>query len=326
MASENRKIKNFNKFISSILPGVDIFDYQDKESNIYQHIAYMLDRTNSMFKWQGLPDTIPEYILELYLQVNGNVCFYKYDNNLYIFTGGLGGEPDVYYRPTIYTIANPALKISKSLKIGEECIVVPNDPMYLGLIPLYNRYATAMAETELSLSIATISTRIINLISAPDDRTKESAEKYLSDIIDGKLGVISENAFLDGIKSQPYGNTANSNMLTNLIELEQYYKASWFNDIGLNSNFNMKRAQLNIAESEMNNDSLLPLVDKMLKCRQEYIEKVNEMYGTNISVDFASSWEDNQQEISIEHENLSIQPENDSVKEGDKNEETETPD
>ena len=67
----------------------------------------------------------------------------------------------------------------------------------------------------------------------------------------------------------------------------------------------------------MNNDALLPLVDDMLKCRERAIEKVNEMFGTEISVSLASSWEDNAQEIELEHEQLSNRPETDDMKGGE---------
>lgn len=308
--STESQVRNFDKYICGILAGSPDYDFKDKSACINQHISYMLNRTQSMFRWNGLPDTIPERSLELFLQTNGNVCFYEHNGDLYVFTGGMGGEPDVYYMPTIYTISNPALKLSKSLKIGTECVVMSNDSLYLGLIPLFSRYATGMIENELSMKIAIINTRIVDLISAPDDRTRISAEKFLSDIEDGKPGIIAENAFLDGIKAQPYGSTANSNALTNLIETEQYFKASWFNELGLNANYNMKRESLNSSESQMNNDALLPLIDNMLKCRKQAATKVNDMYGTNISVSLDSSWEDNEQEIELEHEDISGQPEN----------------
>lgn len=77
---------------------------------------------------------------------------------------------------------------------------------------------------------------------------------------------------------------------TDLIEYQQYLKASWFNEIGLNANYNMKREKLSTTESQMNSDALLPLVDDMLEQRRLGVEKVNEMFGTNITVDFCSSW------------------------------------
>lgn len=296
--------KRFENYYSALIPSVCPYDFRDKDRSIANQIAYMLNRTQSMFRWDGLPKTIPARILELYLQLNGNACFYRVNDDLYVFVGGRGGKPDVYYMPTEYIIANPALNLSVSLKIGEECVVMPNDAMYIGLYPLLSRYITAMAETELSIDIATVNSRIISLISAKDDRMKESAVKYLEDMRDGKPGIIAGNAFLGEISAQPYGTTGNTNTITNLIELMQYQKASMFNELGLNANYNMKRESLNSTESQLNNDALLPLIDNMLECRQTYAEKVNEMFGTDIHVSLASSWEDNQDELDAEQENL----------------------
>lgn len=300
--------QRFDDFVDGLIKGS--FDFSKKDRCINQHVKYMLNRTQSMFKYSGLPETIPERILELYLQSNGNVCFYEHEGNLYVFTGGLGGYYDVYYMPTIYTISNPALNLSVNAKIGDNCVVVPNDTLYMGLLPIYTRYAHMMTETELSIKIAAINSRMFSLISASDDRTKDSAQEYIKKIIDGELSVVGENAFIEGVRVQPYAGSNASNIIINLIELEQYFKASWFNELGLNANYNMKRESLNSYESQLNNDALLPLVDDMLRCRKKGIEQVNEMFGTNISVSLASSWEDNQIEIDSEQNAISGQSEN----------------
>lgn len=293
------QLNTFNNFLKSIGFSGQLYDFKDKEKNICFKILQMLNRTQSMFRWTGLPDTIPSYILERYLQMSGDCIFYKYNGELYVFTGGAGGEPDVYYRPTLYTIANPALNISKQLKIDDECIICLNDSYHLGLMPLFSEYATKIVETELSIDIATVNARIISLISASDDRTRASAAKYIDDIRRGEPGIIAETPFLDGIRSQPL-STGSDNTIKSLIELLQYHKANWYNDIGLSSNYNMKREALNTGEASINNDILLPLVDDMLRCRQVACDKINAKYGLEVSVELNSSWEDNQEEIDID--------------------------
>lgn len=277
-----------------------LFDFADKEQALIVYTKYMLNRCLSMFEYDGLPDTIPKRMLELYLITNGNTAIYKYEGKLYAFVGGLGGEPDEYYRPTIYTFANAYLRISKNLKIDEDCILIKNDSLMIGLLPMIRKYCTALVENDLSMFIASINSRMASLISASDDRTKQAAEKYIKDIYSGKLGVIAEQAFLDGIRVQPFSTVSSNNVITNLIEYEQYLKASFYNEIGLNANYNMKRESINSNESQLNDDMLTPLIDDMLDCRKEGIEKVNAMFGTNISVRFASAWEEN--EIETEQE------------------------
>lgn len=281
-----------------------LIDFSDKKTSAMQYVSYMLNRTQSMFKYTGLPDSLPKRNLELMLQTNGFIAIPipdkvpELNGKLYAFADGasLGGERDVYYMPTICNIASPALNWSASLKIGEECIVIPNDSLYIGLLPMFSRYASMLAENDLTIRIADINARIIDLLSAPDDRTKKSAEQYLKDIEDGKLGVIADNAFLEGIKSQPYASSGSNNNITQLVELHQYLKAGWYNDIGLNANYNMKRESINSDEAQLNDDALLPLAIDMLNMRKVGFDTINRLCGYNIGVDLNSSWEVRQKE------------------------------
>ena len=287
-----------NRLIHELKP----CDFNKTELNKLYIIQTLL-KTQSMFKYDNLPDSIPSEILELYLQTNGNVLIAEHNNKLYAFTGGLGGVLDEYYRPTKYTVANPYLNLSKTYSINENSVLIKSDSLYQGLIPLISKYAYQLSENDITMNIADINTRITSLISATDENSYQSALKYLSDILDGKLGIVQTNAFLDGIKTVPYANTAN-NQLTNLIEYHQYLKASLMNDLGLNSNYNMKRESINSGESQLNNDVLFPLVDNMLFCRQQGIDLVNKMFGTDIKVSLNSSWEDNKIELEKEQDNM----------------------
>lgn len=291
--------RRFDKYICGLIGSCSTYDYKDKPFAISNLVSYMLARSQRMFEYKGLPETIPARSLELYLQVNGNVCIAKRNGELYAFTGGLGGEPNPYYMPTIYTVANPALRFSENYRIDDNCVVIPSDSMYIGLMPMFTRYATEIVEAEITLMMATKNCRSAFVFAAPDDRTKASAERYLEQVQDGKDAVISENAFLDGVRLLPGAASGTYRAISDVIEALQYIKASWLNDLGLDANFNMKREILTSAENAMNEDSLYPLVDDMLENRKQGIEKVNSMFGTNISVDLASSWKRNAEEAEI---------------------------
>ena len=126
-----------------------------------------------------------------------------------------------------------------------------------------------------------------------------AAEKYLKDLEDGKLGVIGENRFFDGVKMQsPPSN--NGSYLTQFIELQQYYKGSFFNEVGLSASFNMKREAIGEGEATLNEDTLAPLIDTMLQCRQEDVSRLNEMFDLNITVEFDSAWAQNIEESKLE--------------------------
>lgn len=279
----------FNTFISPILAIKDDA-ILDKQYSRDQYIKYMLTRTQSMFVYDGLPESLPARMLELYIQTNGVCCIAEHEGKLYAFTGGMGGELDEYYRPLTYVVANPYLRLSKSYKIGIDCVLFTNDSLWQGFMPMFSRYSELLTENDISIRTAEINMRMTSMISAPDDKVKKAGEKYLTDIEAGKLGVVGDNAFLDGIKAQPLSTSGSTSTITQLIELEQYLKGSWFNEIGLQANYNMKREALNSSETTMDIDALVPLIDDMLKCREEAVEQINKMFGTNISVEIGSSW------------------------------------
>lgn len=276
-----------------------LYDFNDKIQCTVNTIELMLNRTQSMFVYDGLPDSIPQRELELMLQRNGSCIIAVGDDKgtLYALTGGYGGELDVYYRATKYIVANPWLKLNKEYEVftdDADAILCRNDSLSNGLLPIFNKYATMLTENEISIRLSIINHRIISLMKAGDDQSKQSAEKYLCDIEQGKLGVIGDSSFFDEFTTLPYA-TSGYNGLSSLIEVEQYLKASLFNEIGLQSNYNMKRESINSVESQLDTDALLPLIDDMLKCRKEFCEEVNEMFGTNITVRLSSAWEDRQE-------------------------------
>lgn len=262
---------------------------RDKDTAVTEFIANTLAKTQSMFEYEGLPDSIPQKELERLLQTTGNAFVTSVDEVLYALSGCKGGEPDVYGRATLYTVANPALKLNKTYDIQKDGVLIENDSNGESLLPLIGRYAVVHTDGLISLNTASILTRITMLISASDDKTKQSADEFLRKIQDGEFSIIGENAFFKGVNMQT-APTTNSVYITQLIELIQYYKASMYNELGLNANYNMKRERLNLGEVSMNVDVLLPYVDNMLKERQNAVEKINEMFGTEISVKLASSW------------------------------------
>lgn len=273
-----------------------VYNFEDKTKLVNDLVRYMLIRTQAMFEYSGLPDSIPQKFLEQFVQTSGFVGIVKVKGELYAMWGGLGGVPDVYYQPTVLTVANPALNYSASLEIHKDCEIIRNDFLYEGLLPLCSRYATLLAENFISIRMASINKRTQTFLRADNDRDKQAADKFVKDLTDGKLSAVMSTPFFEGITAQPYGQNSGSSQITELTELHQYLESKWFNDLGLQANYNMKRESLSAAELGLNNDIMLPMIDQMLLCRQQDLEKVNAMFGTDISVKLSSAWEDVQLE------------------------------
>ena len=269
------------------------FAYCSDKTRVFENYCkYTFTRTQSMFTYEGLPDTIPVQWLESYLQRNGSCCIAEHEGKLYALLGNAGGELDEYYQPTIYTVANPALNLSKTFKIGKDCVYCKNDYDAIGLVPLVSRYCGLMTENLLTVRISDINMRMMNLLSAPDDNTLESTKHYLKDLEDGKLGVVGETPFFEGLKLQSKG-VGNGDYMIQFIELQQYLKGSMYNELGINANFNMKREALSGSEVALNDDALMPLIDDMLKQRRAMCDELNEMFGLDVSVDYGSTWHSN---------------------------------
>ena len=91
----------------------------------------------------------------------------------------------------------------------------------------------------------------------------------------------------------------------------------------------MKREAINEAEATLNEDILYPALDTMLECRKLALEKVNAMYGTDITVEFDSVWFQNkkQEDLALdlkeaEIENMEQEPKENEVSEDESNRES----
>ena len=311
-----------------MFPSLTSFRFKDKEEMKAYYNRYYINRLLSMFKYDGLPESLPQKWLELYLLTNGLCGVVRDDHDdLRAIYGYYGGEPDVYFVPKDFYYANPYLdkhtEWTRSFEIGREVEVIRNDTTMCGLLPMINRYTTLMVENAITARIECINMRRVNDITTPDDKTKQSAELYLKRIEDGELGVMSDNALLDGIKVIPTRSGQTNNM-SSIIEMQQYLKASFYNEIGLNANWNAKRESISSNESQLNDDQLTPLIDNMLAERKEGIEKVNKLFGTNINVSFNSAWAENEKEKELIMDKMAADAEGtDSVQAGiDKNKKT----
>lgn len=274
----------------------------DKGMLLSSYINYYLSRLQSMFIYDGLPDTIPQKWLENLLLVNGSCVWVKTEGDgLFVNRAAPAGDRDVYYIPEKVIVTNPWAKgpLKSEYTRDVDCVLMVNDTYAQGLLPILKRYCSLMVENYITLGIADITARATFLLSAADDNTRESCELWLKRLIEGRLGIIGESPFVGGNQDNSLvvnNLTGASTTLTDLIEFEQYIKASLYNELGLQSNYNMKREAINSNESQLNEDMLHPLIDTMLRERQDALEKVNAMFGTNITVRFNSAWEINERE------------------------------
>ncbi len=276
---------------NDLLFSTDASELASKKELAQDYVLLMVNRCIQMFRYKNLPDTITTKDMEYLIQNIGYCCFTKVRGKYYVLNCSLGGLLDQYYLPTIAIVTNPYLDFNEQLKIDEDCVIIKNDSTYRGLLPMHKKYANLLAEVDISLKYGCWNSRLLNLIEADTDSAYKDAKAILEKIVKGEeYGIIGGKQGLENIKTYPY-SAGSDNTIKSLLELRQYLYATWYIDLGINANYNMKRESLSANEVAVNEDTLLPLVDDMLDQRQQAVEKINKMYGLNIEVELNSSWD-----------------------------------
>lgn len=118
-------------------------------------------------------------------------------------------------------------------------------------------------------------------------------ERQIKDLFNGDVSIALDRALLEKLQTNPL---TDSGKVADFIELEQYFLSRFLNEIGLSSNYNMKRESLNSNETQLEGDNEITLIQDMLKCREEMVEKYNKMYGKNAKVKLSPLWMNNRVE------------------------------
>ena len=290
---------------------------KNKDVLVDSYIKKFFIRTSQMFEYKNLPETLPQREIELIIQFCRVAVFTKRNDNLFVFYGGLGGQPNEYYQPTQAIVSNPYLKFSDVLKLSDyikedaDAVIIWNDSAHLGMYPIFSLYAELLAECDLSTKYALVNKRFMNVLTADDDNTKESIKSMFQDVENGTgYGIIVTKTFMEESSIDKVDMGFHQNMdLKEINETKQYILGSFYNDIGLNANYNMKRESINESEADLNEDALLPMIDDMLRCRKIGVEQINKLFGTNIEVELSSSWKKLRKEIETKQELLDAEVE-----------------
>ena len=274
------------------------------QHNFETYFRLLVNKVSQLFTWEGLPETVDVNFLNTQLLLTGRVCFFKDKGKIYALNGSIGGEPNVYYKPTQFIVANPVLG-SKTLQVrqkdgddtkveGLEGVVVYLTPVDEqsdnevkgGLFGLIYQTAGLLADNISSLNVAQINGRVNFFTTADDEEMARTAELVLQQMYEGKPYKVLSQDLVDKINVNPVAASGGANQaIMNLIEAHQYILAQFFSEIGIISNFNMKRERLNTAEVEMNTGSLDINIQSIIGQLKKDIDKVNQLLSTSISIE-----------------------------------------
>ena len=242
----------------------------------------------SIFTWEGLPPSFDEPYLNTELIENGIIGIIKQDDTLYTVRGNWGGEPNEYYKPTQFIYANPVLG-SGSPTIGKNIAVIhltteDANPFTLtgGLSMLIDSTAMLLADNILSLNVAQKNTRAMLIADADNEQTRNSAEQVLKSLYNGEPYKVVLKKMTDSFTVNPLSTVRTADAMKQLIENHQYILSQFMQELGINSNYNMKRERLITSEVALNAECLDTLIDDIEENVNRGVDMCNSMFGTNI--------------------------------------------
>ena len=262
----------------------------DLRYNTYFDI--LLNTLLEMFEYDGLPETIPQRFLELYLHTYGNVFISKINGDIYATGGTLSGEIDAY---GLGTDAIAVCPVGQAQGKRDVDIVygINNDTASPDMLVYW--IAHLLQENDNSLEHNIIYSRLLPIPKVSDEKDKQAFDEIIDKLIKGDLKAFaSKNILADELgEGTEVLNISDANKVDKLQYLSRFADdilKKFYNFYGQPINSQNKSAQ-SISDEIHGMDSVSFIIPiQMLKCREKMCEDINRIFGLNVSVKFSTTW------------------------------------
>ena len=281
------KIKDAKKILKTMYNGENV------ESNYWFWFWKLYNIILDIFIYEGIPESTNKKSIEDSLILLGHCGFLRNKKTGKLFTPfSCIYNFDEYYQPTKLTFANPKVVDYKQYTIGSDCEVIYNTSMQYrawnlkvdsGMFTFLAKYARMLADIESTASTYTINNRATSYPVADDQNIAASIKAFFQKLALGERAVISDNSIIEQFRSVEMGKAGLKDGINDWLIARDKVLENFFRDIGVRM-YNPKKAQVTEEEIQVNDQLLVISIDDMLKARQEGLQKVNKMFGTNISV------------------------------------------
>lgn len=272
-----------------------LFDHPLDKNILYQHFFRTLyNNASKVILLKGLPDDADKEFIMSQLLLVGRIAVFKTKGKTYFLNGHIGGIPNEYYYPTKVLIANPVLG-SFDLERDKEAVMVyltptdrildvPKSPtiIYGGLFSLISMVANILAECMTTVNTTLMNTRVHAIYTADTESAAKSAEPILKSIYMGKPYSVVTSELLERLNVNPLSEHGLSNCLIETLEVCQYVLSLFWNGIGIDANYNMKRERLITAEVDKNIQSLIVPIQTILESLNDGFKKANDLFNINV--------------------------------------------
>lgn len=250
------------------------------DSRLFAQISLL---AKNRFRWEGLPDGIESRYIEELLFTDGQCGFYKDDNlGLLVLRSNPVGI-NIYGDPVEISLTGQGGGYQKIVK-ADECVRVMANDLCLPSLYQVEHYTTLIDEIEKTMFLNLRQHRLPFII--PTTKENElSVKKLLTKVENGDLAILVDK------RMEMVGDNGLNVLSTNvpfLLDKLQEHKNDTMNEmlswLGLNNTNNNKKERLLVDEVNVNNGHILMNLDNEFKNRELACKKINEMYGTNITV------------------------------------------
>ena len=266
------------------------------------YTKYLLEKAISVFEFDGIPDKWAMNYFQYVLFGYGYVAIINTDKYGVIpQLSGLTGY-NVFYQPTMVTIANPLLDGLKTLEIGTQCEIIKLQPNYSGVMDIVTTYADLMALCLETAGINLLNSKMSYIFFSQNKAAAETYKKMYDKVASGEPMAVIDKSLLDD-EGNPawtmFTQNVGQNYITDKILNDLQTIEDQFNtEIGIPNANTQKKERLIVDEVNANNIDTNAKIALWLETMQRDIEKVNQMFGLDLSVSYR--FDNNESEVNYE--------------------------
>ena len=276
-----------NRYNSKIKPSTV---HSQENATAWYFRRYLIQKIISVYEFKGIPETWSKDYFLYTLFCFGFVAIVETDKFGVIPQHCSLFGYDVFYRPTNVNIANPLIRGNLTPRIGTECALVRMQPDYGSCWDIVSYYADLLALSTEALAVNLVNSKLAYVFACEDKTVAESFKKMYDQMNQGNPAVFADKKLFmeDG---SPAWETFQNNLKQNYIAkdiLEDMTKidARFCTEIGI-PNVNMaKESGVTDNEVEANNIDTKTKSSLWLETIRDGLDKANELFGLNMSVDF----------------------------------------